>query len=187
MKRKSPQRHAENQTNAKRTALPATVYQRFEQTPIGLIGIETDGDAITHVYFGGGLPVGRRRDTSEKGPEKAKRLLNKAFRQLAEYFAGRRHDFDLPLAPQGTPFMQSVWAELCKVPFGKTATYKQIAERVKSPKAFRAVGLANNRNPIPIFIPCHRIVGSDGSLVGYAGGLDMKRQLLDSEAAFAHR
>ena len=87
----------------------------------------------------------------------------------------------MPLEPNGTEFMKQVWTALCGIPYGKTATYGEIAERVGRPKAARAVGLANNRNPIPIIIPCHRVIGANGSLTGYAGGLDMKKRLLDLE------
>lgn len=108
-------------------------------------------------------------------------LLAETMRQLDEYFAGKRRDFDLPLAPKGTPFQQSVWAALLQIPYGTTASYGQIAAAVGNPKASRAVGMANNRNPISIIIPCHRVIGSDGSLVGYGGGLPIKKQLLELE------
>lgn len=110
-------------------------------------------------------------------------LLAETVRQLDEYFAGKRHDFDLPLAPQGTPFQQKVWAALRQIPYGTTASYGQIAATMGNPKASRAVGMANNRNPIAIIIPCHRVIGSDGSLVGYGGGLPIKKQLLELEGA----
>ena len=103
-------------------------------------------------------------------------------RQLAEYFAGERREFELPLAPEGTPFMRRVWAELVKVPYGAIATYGEIAERIGNPGGSRAVGLANNRNPIAIIIPCHRIIGSSGKLVGYAGGVELKERLLALES-----
>ncbi len=105
--------------------------------------------------------------------------------QLEEYFAGRRTEFDLPLAPAGTPFQHSVWAELRRIPFGETVTYRELAERIGRPTAARAVGLANGRNPICIIVPCHRVVGADGSLTGYAGGLDRKRHLLTLERRVA--
>ncbi len=101
--------------------------------------------------------------------------------QLLAYFSGRLQLFNLPLAPAGTPFQRSVWNALCQVPWGKTASYRQIAEAIGNPKACRAVGLANGRNPIPIIIPCHRIVGSDQRLVGYSGGLHLKKILLALE------
>lgn len=103
--------------------------------------------------------------------------------QLAEYFAGTRRQFDLPLAADGTGFQRSVWAALRDVPYGQTASYAQIAAKVGSPSAYRAVGSANGRNPLSIIVPCHRIVGADGKLVGYAGGIDAKRWLLAHERA----
>ncbi|MBQ2650838.1 MAG: methylated-DNA--[Clostridia bacterium] len=113
---------------------------------------------------------------SEKTP-----LLAEAERQLTEYFTGQRKAFDLPLAPVGTPFQRSVWQALREIPYGETRTYKEIAEAIGRPKAFRAVGQANNRNPLMIVQPCHRVVGADGSLTGFAYGTDMKRLLLDLE------
>ena len=102
-------------------------------------------------------------------------------RQLKEYFSGARKDFDLPLHLIGTEFQKLVWRQLYRVPYGRTASYKEIAEKIGKPKAMRAVGQANHRNPIPIIIPCHRIIGANGQLVGFGGGLDMKRFLLSHE------
>ena len=110
-------------------------------------------------------------------------MLKEAARQLNAYLARELKEFSLPLAPAGTPFMQKVWAELRKIPYGQTASYKEIAQRIGHPQAQRAVGLANNKNPIAIFIPCHRVIGADGSLVGFGGGLELKRRLLDIEKA----
>lgn len=109
-------------------------------------------------------------------------LLASAKRQLAEYFAGARRRFDLPLAPRGTPFQLRCWEALLKIPYGRTASYAEIARAVGSPRACRAVGMANNRNPIAIIIPCHRVIGADGKLTGYGGGLDVKAFLLRLEA-----
>lgn len=108
-------------------------------------------------------------------------LLRAAAEQLEEYAAGRRKDFDLPLAPRGTAFQQKVWQALTRIPYGETRSYKQIAEAVGCAKGFRAVGLANNRNPIAVVIPCHRVIGADGKLVGYGGGLPLKQALLRLE------
>ncbi|HEX7046190.1 MAG TPA: methylated-DNA--[protein]-cysteine S-methyltransferase [Gammaproteobacteria bacterium] len=105
----------------------------------------------------------------------------KVIRQLEEYFAGKRKDFDLPLAPAGTVFQQSVWKALMTIPFGKAVSYSDIANSIGNPNAVRAVGLANGRNPIPIVIPCHRVIGKDGSLTGYGGGLPIKEKLLALE------
>ena len=109
------------------------------------------------------------------------RLLSEVTRQLQEYFSGQRNEFHIPLEPEGTPFQKKVWQALQTVPFGKTASYKTIAEQIQNPKAVRAVGMANSRNPIPIIIPCHRIIGSNGKLTGYAGGLWRKEYLLNFE------
>jgi methylated-DNA-[protein]-cysteine S-methyltransferase len=108
-------------------------------------------------------------------------LLHEARRQLDEYFAGRRRGFDLPLAPQGTGFQREVWRALATIPYGETVSYAQLAARVGRPKAMRAVGAANGRNPLPIVLPCHRVIGADGSLTGFGGGLDAKRFLLELE------
>ena len=107
--------------------------------------------------------------------------LRETIRQLKAYFAGDLEDFDLPLAPMGTPFQQSVWKRLCDIPYGKTISYGELARRVGNPKASRAVGLANGSNPIPIIIPCHRVIGSNGKLTGYGGGLPIKEKLLSLE------
>ena len=110
-------------------------------------------------------------------------LLLEARRQLEEYFAGLRAAFSLPLAPEGTDFQKAVWRELENIPYGETRTYGQIARALGNPKASRAVGMANHKNPVEIMIPCHRVIGADGSLTGYAGGLDIKETLLRLEGA----
>lgn len=104
-----------------------------------------------------------------------------AVEQLRAYFDGTLKTFDLPLVPEGTPFQLKVWGELQKIPYGKTISYKTLAQRLGNPKAVRAVGAANGKNPLPIVIPCHRVIGSDGSLTGYGGGLSIKKSLLDFE------
>ena len=147
----------------------------FRETAFGRVGIEDKEGSITRLYLPG------RSDAVSEGPETA--LLGEAFAQLEAYFAGRRKTFDLPLRfDEGTPFMKQVWQALCTVPYAHTASYKDIAEAVGNPKACRAVGMANNRNPVVIVVPCHRVVGKGGSLVGYAGGLDRKEFLLKLEA-----
>ena len=150
----------------------------YQNTIIGEIGIMAEAGHITRLI----LPGGSRPAASPHADTPAdKDLINKAFIQLKEYLSGQRQTFSLPLAPAGTPFQQQVWQALLAVPYGKTASYKDIAVAVGNPRAVRAVGGANNRNPIAIFIPCHRIVGADGSLVGYGGGLTLKKFLLESE------
>ena len=114
-------------------------------------------------------------------------LMREAKRQLDEYFAGSRRAFELPLAPKGTPFQLRCWEALQKIPYGRTATYADIARAAGSPKGFRAAGLANNKNPIAIIIPCHRVIGSNGKLVGFGGGLEVKAFLLRLEAMTAAR
>ena len=116
------------------------------------------------------------RVTSRETP-----LLSRGRRQLLEYLAGTRRTFDLSLNPEGTPFQRRVWRALEAIPYGRTRTYRDVALAVDCPRGFRAVGMANHRNPIPILIPCHRVVGADGSLTGYAGGLELKRALLKLE------
>ena len=108
-------------------------------------------------------------------------LIKEAYRQLTEYLKGERETFDLPLNPKGTDFQKRVWKALCDIPYGETRSYKQIAEAIGNPKAVRAVGMANNRNPLLIVVPCHRVIGADGKLVGYAAGLDKKAFLLRLE------
>jgi methylated-DNA-[protein]-cysteine S-methyltransferase len=141
--------------------------------PVGVIAIaETDG-AISNVFFG---------DDNRMGLEMAQTpLIQKAAAQLREYFAGQRTDFTLPLSFSGTEFQQSVWQALQTIALGETRSYKEIALQIGKPKAVRAVGMANKRNPISIIVPCHRVVGHDGSLTGYAGGLSMKQYLLELE------
>ena len=146
----------------------------FYESRFGRIGIVENDGKITNVYI--------TNDELPKDIELGETpLLKEAVKQLESYFAGELEEFSLPLEPSGTVFMKQVWDALCEIPYGKTASYGEIAERVGRPKAARAVGLANNRNPIPIIIPCHRVIGADGSLTGYAGGLDMKKKLLDLE------
>jgi methylated-DNA-[protein]-cysteine S-methyltransferase len=146
----------------------------FRETSVGRIGIEENDGGITHVYLESDAAPrdGEMRETP---------LIRKAFEQLERYLDGRLTEFSVPLSPEGTPFMKLVWEKLREVPFGKTASYKDIATAVGNTRAVRAVGMANNRNPIPILIPCHRIIGSDGKLIGYRGGMEMKRRLLDLE------
>jgi methylated-DNA-[protein]-cysteine S-methyltransferase len=145
-------------------------------TPLWETGLGEKEGAITALYLPG-RPVPRL--ISRPTP-----LLEEGRRQLLEYLAGERQIFDLPLAPAGTPFQRAVWQALQTIPYGQTRSYGDIARQIGRPKAFRAVGMANHENPIPIFIPCHRVVGSDGSLTGYAGGLELKKALLGLEGSF---
>ncbi len=140
------------------------------KTPIGNIKIEECNGEIIRIAYSEEAPV-----TS------VNKVLQIAEKQLAEYFAGVRREFDLPLNPKGTEFQHKVWNALKEIPYGETRTYKQIAENIGKPTACRAVGMANNKNPIMIVVPCHRVVGSNGSLTGYAFGVDMKEKLLKLE------
>lgn len=146
----------------------------FYDTPVGRIGIAENGRAITNLFFGHTVAPGAY--VLEKTE-----LLQEAWRQLSAYFTGKRAVFFLPLEPEGTAFERSVWEALQAIPYGQTATYREIARSIGREHACRAVGRANGRNPISIFIPCHRVIGSDGSLTGYAGGLEAKRYLLALE------
>jgi len=137
------------------------------------LGIADNGDAITGVFFGRKLPVSLKKAETP--------LIQKAAVQIEEYLNGKRKKFSLPLALQGTEFQMAVWQALQKIPFGETRSYKDIAASIGRPKAVRAVGMANNRNPISIIIPCHRVIGHDGKLVGYGGGLPLKQRLLELE------
>ncbi len=113
--------------------------------------------------------------------QKSSSVISSAKIQLNEYFKGTRKIFQLPLNPIGTPFQKKVWNVLCTIPFGETRSYKEIALQIENPKGCRAVGMANNRNPIMLIIPCHRVIGTDGSLIGYAGGIEIKKWLLEHE------
>jgi len=147
----------------------------FYQTDIGRIGIAEDSGFIKNVYFGTDV-IPNDIDVCET------EIIREAFKQLNAYLSGELKSFTLPLAPVGTDYMQEVWRLLCEIPYGETASYKDIATNAGNPKAARAVGLANNKNPIPIFIPCHRVIGSSGKLTGYRGGLDIKHKLLELES-----
>ncbi|MDR2800856.1 MAG: methylated-DNA--[protein]-cysteine S-methyltransferase [Desulfovibrio sp.] len=151
----------------------------FYDSPAGLLRLVAEDGALT------GLSFVREdaADMSRAAPvSPGSRLLAAACLQLGEYFAGRRRVFDLFLNPRGTDFQREVWDALRAIPFGETRSYAQVAAAVGRPRAFRAVGSANNKNPVGIIIPCHRVIGADGSLVGYAAGLERKRFLLDLEA-----
>lgn len=146
----------------------------FYDTKIGRIAIMDNGKEITYMEVSDNTNL---KDLNVCETE----LIKEAARQLNEYLNGSRTQFKLPLNPQGTEFQKKVWNALCNIPYGETRSYKQVAEAIGNPKASRAIGMANNKNPIMIFIPCHRVIGSNGKLVGYAGGLDMKEKLLQIE------
>ncbi|HWA00241.1 MAG TPA: methylated-DNA--[protein]-cysteine S-methyltransferase [Caulobacterales bacterium] len=151
------------------------------KSPVDTLTLIASDDALTSVFF----------ENNKHGapPEDVKRGTNKIIdetrRQLDAYFAGKRTSFDLPLAPSGTPFQLKVWKALSRIPYGATRSYGQIAAEVGAPQASRAVGAANGRNPIPVIVPCHRVIGADGSLTGFGGGMERKRFLLQLEQSDA--
>lgn len=145
----------------------------YLDSSLGCIEITAIGAGITSIIF-----ADANKTTNDPSP-----LLDLAITQLKEYFAGNRTIFDLPLDPQGTDFQKRVWKELLNIPFGKTVSYLEVARRLGDVKAIRAVGLANGKNPISIIIPCHRVIGSNGKLVGYGGGLWRKEWLLNFESS----
>jgi methylated-DNA-[protein]-cysteine S-methyltransferase len=153
-------------------------YTFLEDTPAGRILVAGDQSALKEVRFL------KERPGQVEVPDhwrQGERPLREALRQLRLYFAGKLKTFDIPIEPEGTSFQQRVWQALRGVPFGETASYGQIAKAIGQPKACRAVGAANGRNPIPIIVPCHRIIGSNGALVGFGGGLGVKQALLRLE------
>ncbi|MCL2560044.1 MAG: methylated-DNA--[protein]-cysteine S-methyltransferase [Turicibacter sp.] len=147
------------------------MYKWTYQTEVGAVTIGADAHSITYL----------KTHDAYAAELKESALIKKAYLQLTEYLSGERCDFDLPLAPKGTAFQKLVWEASGTVPYGKTVTYKQLAETIGMPQAVRAVGAANGKNPIYIVIPCHRVIGSNGSLTGYGGGLEMKDKLLKLE------
>jgi len=147
-------------------------------SPVGRLTLVGEGDYLVGLYYDGDPVAGRPRAAGIQDDGR----LRSAATQLREYFAGERSRFDLQLAPRGTEFQKAVWAALLRIPFGETASYGQIARAIGRPAACRAIGGANHRNPIAIVIPCHRVIGADGSMTGYGGGLDHKRHLLALEA-----
>lgn len=155
---------------------------RFLTSPFGDLVIATDRDGLHQVDFREGRygPISIPEEWEE---DLSFPLLRRAAEQLTDYFESGRRTFSLPLAPAGTPFQQRVWQELQRIPYGTTISYSILARRVGRPRAIRAAGAANGRNPISIVIPCHRVVGKDGSLTGYGGGLEKKRALLELEQA----
>jgi methylated-DNA-[protein]-cysteine S-methyltransferase len=155
---------------------------KFEmKCPLGTLRLVSDGEALNRIWF---PAKGRGREKHAKLPTRPDLpVFAAAEKQLGEYFAGKRLEFDLPMAPGGTVFQQSVWDELCRIPAGVTTTYAAIAVKVGNAKACRAVGTANGANPLPILVPCHRVIGSNGNLTGFGGGLEAKRWLLVHEGA----
>lgn len=142
-------------------------------TSIGDLTITCNSSAVTSIGFG--------TPTSLKGENAKTTLSDKTFNEICEYLKGIRKEFDIPLNAQGTDFQHKVWNQLKQIPYGETKSYSEIAQAIGNPKAVRAVGMANNKNPLAIIVPCHRVIGKNGKLVGYAGGLSIKKQLIDLE------
>jgi len=153
-------------------------YYDHIDTPIGPLLLVSDGVGLVEV----GLPHGGAAPPPPPDGERSKSRLHAAARQFDEYFAGKRLSFELPLHPSGTPFQLEVWGALLAIPYGETVSYADIARRIRRPRAVRAVGAANGANPLSIIVPCHRVIGANGSLTGYGGGLPLKRALLAHEA-----
>jgi methylated-DNA-[protein]-cysteine S-methyltransferase len=153
------------------------MFFAYLSSPIGTLLLAADDAGLREITFPkNGVPTSPQPDWREDSS-----ALTEPIRQLCAYFAGDLETFDLPLAPHGTSFQQIVWGELLKIPYGETISYGQLATRIGNPNASRAVGLANGSNPIPIVIPCHRVIGSNGKLTGYGGGLPIKEKLLALE------
>jgi len=159
------------------------IYVRYADTPIGRLTLTSNGEALTGLVF----EEERHPRSREGAVETADPILIDAERQVQEYFGKWRRSFDLPLRPEGTEFQREVWRLLGQIPFGETISYLELARRLGNEKAVRAVGMANGRNPISIVIPCHRVIGADGNLVGYGGGLWRKEYLLELEGVGENR
>jgi methylated-DNA-[protein]-cysteine S-methyltransferase len=161
-----------------------TTFARIA-SPIGELVLTASDTGLAGVYFPtsrhGPPPLENAEWVEDDGRRPANPILARARRQLEEYFAGTRTTFDVPLAPTGTPFEQRVWEALRAIPYGTTTSYGVLARQLGDPRATRAVGAANGRNPIPIIVPCHRVVGARGELTGFGGGIDRKRWLLEHE------
>ena len=162
---------------SRRERVALRTWYRAMDSPFGLVCLVGTEQGLICVNF----QQGERPLQPEPTWQEDTGLLDRAQDQLQEYFQGQRQSFTLPLAPPGTPFQQRVWQELQRIPFGTTQTYRELAQRLGMPRAVRAVGHANGRNPLAIVIPCHRLIGSDGQLRGYAGGVAIKQGLLQHE------
>ena len=149
----------------------------YTSTPIGELLLAGQNEVLHYL----GFPKGKMAMTSAADWQRNDRSFAQVKQQLQEYFAGKRQNFDLPLSPQGTEFQCQVWRQLQTIPYGQTCSYSELAQAIQRPKAVRAVGAANGQNPIPVIIPCHRVIGSNGKLTGFGGGLDVKEHLLQLE------
>jgi methylated-DNA-[protein]-cysteine S-methyltransferase len=154
------------------------IFEQFD-TPVGVLTLAAEGDALCHIEF----PSNRHPVARTGWLPGSSDVLHEACQQLREYFAGTRTSFTLPLRPRGTTFQMQVWQTLAQIPFGQTWSYQQLAQACGNARAVRAVGGANGRNPLPIVLPCHRVIGADGSLTGFGGGIETKAALLRLEGA----
>ncbi len=148
------------------------IYTDYLNTPIGTLKVQASSQGVTRVDF-----------SAPEDAVQVSELTDRCKQQLKEYFDGQRRRFDLPLDPQGTPFQRTIWCCLGEIPYGATVSYAEVAVMANNPKAVRAVGAANGKNPMGIIVPCHRVIGSNGTLTGYAGGLERKAWLLRHEGA----
>jgi len=160
----------------------ARFYSELE-SPVGLLTLFGDGEALTGLY----MTDQRYRPELPASCQRDEQRFRDAREQLKAYFAGKLREFELVLAGEGSAFQRAVWRALCQIPFGETESYGGLARRIGNPNASRAVGLANGKNPIGIVVPCHRVVGADGSLTGYGGGMARKKWLLEHERRIAER
>lgn len=154
------------------------MYYCYLKTPVGELLLAGDDQDLRQVDFQDGPHPAK----PQPGWQEDEKPFREVIRQLKEYFAGKLTRFDLPLKPEGTEFQLKVWRTLCAIPYGKTWSYGELARRIGKPSASRAVGAANGQNPIPIIVPCHRVIGANGSLTGFGGGLKIKQQLLELES-----
>ncbi|MCW3093739.1 MAG: cysteine methyltransferase [Ferruginibacter sp.] len=162
------------------------ILNSFFSSPVGLIEIRTTGDAISAVLFAHTLKHPANPMETMETQHPGHPLLTACTMQLKEYFEGKRMHFDLPLQQQGSAFQQTVWTALCEIPYGRTISYLELSKRIGNVKAIRAAGTANGSNAISIIVPCHRVIGSNGSLTGYGGDLWRKKWLLEHEGKFAN-
>lgn len=168
------------------TAVDSTLNYATTDSPVGTILLTSDGASLTGLYLDDFEKILARVGTAahtDPREEPGLEILAATRQQLGEYFTGTRTEFDLPLAPYGTDFQRTVWEALRRIDYGTTCNYGELAEEINRPTAARAVGAANGRNPISIIVPCHRVIGANGSLTGYAWGEERKRALLDLEAS----
>lgn len=158
----------------------------YYRSPVGVLEIRSAGNAISEILFLNSWKGAKVDETQLSFTKPKSPVIKNCIKQLDEYFSGKRFEFTIPIAQVGTDFQQTVWAGLCHIPYGKTISYLELSKRIGNVKAIRAVGTANGNNSICIIVPCHRVIGSNGDLVGYGGDLWRKKWLLEHEAKYAH-